>query len=185
MSLLRWITASIVALLMVPLMAPVGAQPSPMQQMFVLGEVHPDMERVGIIWTEDAPEHDDVMDGISRASANSDVEIYVFYAESVSDVAPGYRELRSEHGAEAIWVVDEQSAASEETAREYLIENTVRDGVPLLAPSEQWVSAGATMSIQASADGDINLVVNEQAAGATGLTVPDDYQEDMQSITSR
>lgn len=181
----RWITLTFVGLLTAGLLLPAAAQPSPMQQVFVLNEIKPDLDRIGVIWTEQTPDHDEVIDNIHRATANADAELVVHYAEEVQDVAPGYRELRADHDVQVVWVFDERSAASEATAREYLIENTVQDGIPLLAPTEEWVGAGASLSIQNSAEGDVRILMNEQAAAATGVSIPDEYRSDTQHVSSR
>lgn len=165
------------------LTAAVTAPPlTPIQQMFILKEMKPDVERVGIIWREDSPQHDDLMPQVQRASSASDVQVFVAYVDNIRDVAPSYRTLRRKHDIDVLWILEDDDTVGSDVAREYLIKTATQNGIPLLAPSSNWVNEGAPVSLQ-NADGDIQIVVNKAAAAATALDVPDKYET--QYLTSR
>lgn len=155
---------------------------TPIQQMFILKEMKPDVERVGIIWKEDSPQHEELMPKVQRAAASSEVQAFVAYVESIKDVAPSYRSLKRQHDIDVLWILEDDQALNNDVARDFLVKTATQDGIPLLAPNEAWVDAGAPVSLQQGAD-DIQILANEAAAAATGLTVPDKY--DTQYLTSR
>lgn len=155
---------------------------TPIQQMFILKEMKPDVERVGIIWKENSPQHEELMPRVQRAAAASEVQAFVAYVNDMEDVAPSYRTLRREHDIDVLWILEDDRALNNSVARDFLVRTATRDGVPILAPSEAWVDAGAPVTLQQVAD-NIQVVMNAAAAAATGLTVPDKY--DTQYLTSR
>lgn len=154
---------------------------TPIQQMFLLKKMKPDVEKVGIIWAEDAPGHDELMPQIKRAANSSGVKLFVAYASSMKDVAGHFRSLKSEHGINALWIVDDTGVLSNDVARSFLIKNTTESGIPMLAPSQDWVTAGASVSLQKT-DGEIQIVLNKAAAAATALAVPADYENQTQYL---
>lgn len=155
---------------------------TPIQQLYILKEVKPDAERVGIIWKENSPHHDALMPKVQRASAASGIQVFVAYVQSIRDVAPSYRTLRQEHDVDVLWIIEDGDVVGANVARNYLIKTATQDGVPILAPTAAWVDSGAPISLQ-SVDGDIQVVVNRAAAAATALTVPEKYNT--QYLTSR
>lgn len=177
------LTALIALLGLGTLTATVTAPPlTPIQQLFILKEMKPDVERVGIIWQEDSPQHDELMPQVQRASSASDVQVFVAYVNGIRDVAPSYRTLKRQHDIDVIWILEDDDTVSSDVAREYLIKTATQNGVPILAPSPAWVNAGAPVSLQKLGD-DIQIVVNKAAAAATALNVPDKYET--QYLTSR
>lgn len=149
---------------------------SPMQQMFILKEIKPDVERVGIIWHDGAENHDEMMPRIKRAAASAEVKLFVSYVQSQKDVAGHFRELTRKHDIHVLWIVDDSGVLQSEIARDYLVEKTTENAIPILAPSQEWVQAGASVTLQKEND-DIRIVLNEAAALATAIQVPDEYQD--------
>lgn len=177
-SLIAWIVALCFGITTASAAPPL----TPIQQMYVLKEMKPDMERVGVIWRKDAPNHDKLMPQIQRAAAASGVKIFMAYANSIQDVAPSYRALKQKHNIDVLWIIEDETPMNSSVARNFLIKTATENGVPILAPSKAWVDAGAPVSLQKAGD-DIQIIVNKAAAAATALTVPEDYNT--QYLTSR
>ena len=175
--------ALIVALCLSAPTATAGAPPlTPIQQLYILKEMKPDIKRVGIIWKKDSPQHDALMPKVQRAAAATEVKVFMAYVQNIRDVAPSYRSLQSKHNIDVLWILEDDDTVSSNVARSFLIKTATQNGVPILAPSTSWVNAGAPVSLQKAGD-SIQLVVNRAAAAATALSVPDQY--DAQYLTSR
>lgn len=149
---------------------------SPIQQMFILKKIKPDVERVGIIWTEGADAHDELMPKIKRAAASNQVKLFVAYVNRPEDVSAHFRELTGKHDIQTLWIPDDSGVLQADLARSYLIKQTTKSGIPILAPSQEWVQAGASVALRKE-DGDIRIVLNEAAALATSITVPDEFED--------
>lgn len=145
------------------------------QQLFLLKELKPDVERVGIIWKEGISKQDSKLETAKRAAASIKGKLFVGYAEKASDVAEQFRLLTRDHNVQALWIIENDGVVDGSTSKQYLIENAVKKGIPLLAPMSDWVDAGAPLSI-AKSDGELELMINEPAAAATGLEVPSEYE---------
>ncbi len=152
-----------------------SAQLSNLQKMYVFGQLVPDIERVGVIAA--ASNGDD--SSINRAVSSIGATLYIAEVESRREVAPAFRELTRTHNVESIWIVTEDEVVGQASARQFLIENTTRAGIPLLAPDASWVDEGATVSVVQTGD-DIGLVVNEAVLQALSLTIPDDVMDSVQ-----
>lgn len=185
MASLRYSSLLAIVIALAALTAPPAASAdplNPLQQMYILKEIKPDMERVGILWSETAPNHDALMRKVQQAAAASGVKVFVAYVDDMRDVAPSYRTLRRDHDIDVLWILDDDGAVGSSVGRNYLIKNATQHGVPLLAPTADWVNDGAPISLQ-RIDGAITVMLNEAAAAATALTVPDKYAT--QSLTAR
>lgn len=145
------------------------------QQLFFLNKMNPDIERVGVIWKKGADNQDDKLQTAKRAAASIGGKLYVGYVTDRSEVAEQFRRLVSDHNVGAIWIVENDGIVDASAPREYLIKNTIEKGVPLLAPTTDWVDAGAPVTI-AKSGGKAQIVLNEAAAKATGLQVPENLQ---------
>ncbi len=153
------------------------------QQMFFLSKMRPDVERVGLIWKRGAADQEKMIERANRAVASIKGKLYVGYVEDKSGVAEQFRVLTRKHDVQAIWVIENDGVVNASAPRKYLIKNTIREGIPLLAPSRDWVDAGAPVSI-AKNGGAIQILLNEQAANATALQVPEEYQSNTEMIAS-
>lgn len=145
------------------------------QQLFMLKELKPDVERVGVIWKEGIPKQDSKLETAKRAAASIQGKLFVGYAEKASDVAEQFRLMTRDHDVDALWIIENDGVVDGSTSKQYLIENAVKEGIPLLAPTSDWVDAGAPLSIGKS-NGELELMINEPAAAATGLEVPSEYE---------
>lgn len=156
---------------------PVAAQddgPTDSQYLFVIKEVKPDVERIGIIWSDDAPDREARMSRLARTAANLDIQLVVATIGNLSDVASEYRRLVRDYDVDVLWVADPGTLIDAGSAQRFLVENAAKGGLPLIAPSSAWVQAGAPLTVL-KRDGQIRLLVNEAAAQATALAIPDKY----------
>lgn len=148
---------------------------TPLQQLFVLKEIKPDLERVGIIWNEHSATSSGLLEQLNRASASTGVRLFIAYANELQDIAPRYRDLIRQNDVQAIWVLDgSDPVVTSRIGREFLIKQTASQGIPLVAPSDDWVEAGAHLSFHHDGDG-VRLKVNKRSADAAALTIPDSY----------
>src|SRR5690625_3468514 len=149
----------------------------PLQQLYVLKEIQPNVERVGIIWGKAAHDRSDLMEQIQRASAVTSVAVVIAPVDGVSDIASAYRDLVRQNSVQAIWVVDaSDDVVNSRMGRDFLVKNAAGSGITLLAPDEAWVEAGAHLAV--FQDGSsVRLKVNKRSADAASLTIPDQYLE--------
>ena len=148
---------------------------TPMQQMYIIKEIQPSIERLGIIWNK-ATHDDEVLLKIRRAGTSLKVKLFLAEVSDLSDIAPQFRILTRKHKVEAIWVIKNDGLVDSPIGKDFLIKNTVKAGVLLLAPSEDWVSEGAFIAMKRQ-DNRIHLVVNKSVAEALKLVVPEKYAE--------
>lgn len=145
------------------------------QQLFILKKLKPDVERVGIIWKKGLSNQESILKTAKRAAASIQGKLFMGYVQGASDVAEQFRLLTRDHNVQALWIIENDGVVDGSTSKQYLIENAVKEGIPLLAPTSDWVNAGAPVSI-AKSDGELELMMNEPAAAATGLEVPSKYE---------
>ncbi len=153
------------------------------QQMFFLNKMRPDVERVGLIWKRGVSGQEKTIERANRAVASIEGKLYVGYVEDKSSVAEQFRVLTREHDVQAIWIIENDGVVNASAPREYLIKNTIKQGIPLVAPSRDWVDAGAPVTI-AENNGSVQILLNEQAAKATALEVPEEYQSNTELIAA-
>ncbi len=158
--------------------------PSPLQQLFLLKKMKPGTKKVGIIWKKGSANHAALMPDIKRGSASTGIKAVVSYVQSPADVGPALRALVSQHNVDVLWVVENDGLVNKPAARSFLIEKSLKKGIPLMAPTADWVSAGATLSFKNGASG-IVVVVNKAAAKAFSITVPAKYQSTAQFVSVR
>lgn len=153
------------------------------QQMFFLNKMRPDIERVGLIWKRGASGQEKTIERANRAVASIEGKLYVGYVEDKSGVAKQFRVLTREHDVQAIWIIENDGVVNASAPRQYLIKNTIKEGIPLVAPSRDWVDAGAPVAISEK-DGSIQILLNERAAEATALEVPEKYKSNTELIAA-
>ena len=161
----------------------VRSGPGLVQQMFFLNKMRSDIERVGVIWKRGAKGQEQTIERANRAVASINGKLYVGYVEDKSGVAEQFRVLTREHDVQAIWILENDGVVNAAAPRKYLIKNTIRQGIPLLAPSRDWVDAGAPVAIDEN-NGAVQILLNEPAAKATALTVPEKYRSNTELIAA-
>lgn len=155
---------------------------TPMQQMFIMKELKPDIQRLGIIWAS-AGSDEEKMLKIRRAGTSLKMQLFLAEIGGLSDIAPQFRTLKQTHNIQALWIVENDGLVDSSTGKGFLIKNALQAGIPIFAPSEDWVNAGACATMTKK-DGGIHLVVNETAAKALSISVPEKYLERTQFLAS-
>lgn len=144
-------------------------QSDPVRQLYVLKQLKPDMESVGIVWNGRRSQSD-IRPLIQRAGTSAGVRVVIAPAETRSDVSAAFRELVG-NGVDAIWIVREDGLVDQEPSRSYLIREATRRGLPVLAPSTSWVNDGASVAVYEQG-GQLQVSLNRPAVQALGMTVP-------------
>lgn len=162
--------------------APMEEGVTPLQQMYVMKEIKPNLERVGIL-INSSNNNEETMRAIRQASASLNVQIFLAEIGSLPDIAPKFRWLMQEHKVQMLWILEDESVLGSSHGRGFLIQNALKAGVPILAPSKVWVDEGACMTMTKDADG-IKLIVNKTAADALSITVPDAYAQRTQFLAA-
>ena len=149
----------------------------PLQQLYVLKEIQPEIERIGIIWGKSFADRSDLIEPIQRASAVTSIAVVITQVDGVSDIASAYRDLVRQNNVQAIWVVDSSDdIVNSRMGRDFLVKNAAGSGITLLAPDEAWVEAGAHLAVFQDGS-NLRLKVNKRSADAASMTIPDQYLE--------
>lgn len=162
---------------------PVSAQVTATQQLFVIKECKPGVQKVGVIVSSKDAADQAFMADLNRAGAAAGVKVFVATVDEIKDVAPKFRDLTRSQGVQAIWVPKATGAIADATSRKFVITNATQSRIPLFAPAATWVKEGAAVSLSKGADG-ISLSVNKAAADASALQIPDKYKERMQLVAA-
>ena len=167
----------LVAALIVTAFTPVdlSSPVPPMQQMFIMKEVKPDLQRLGILWNPEVND-EETLTKIRRAGTSLKVQLFLAEVSDISDIAPQFRQLTRTHKVGALWVVTNDGLIDSATGKSFLIKNAMKAGLPLFVPSRDWVDDGAFLTMEKQAEG-LSLIVNKPAAEALSLSIPDKYAE--------
>lgn len=150
---------------------------SPLQQLFVMKEIRPDLERIGVIWNERDANGSTLLPQLQQASASTGVRVYLSYANELTDLAAAYRELTRNKNVQAIWVIDENDpVTTSRMGRDYLIKHSASQGLPLIAPAPAWVEEGAHIAFYREGE-NLRLKVNRRSADAANMIIPSQYLE--------
>lgn len=155
----------------------------PLQQMFFLKKSKPAVERIGVIWKKGAPGQAAKLESMRRAAASIQGKLIVAYVSRPSEIASQYRQLTRKHDVEALWIVENDGLVDGSVPRQYLIENATKAGIPLLAPSKDWVTDGAPMAVEKQGDA-FSILINEPAAAAAALSVPAEFKAQMHLVAA-
>ncbi|QXD16057.1 ABC transporter substrate-binding protein [Rhodocaloribacter litoris] len=155
--------------------------PTPIQQMFVIKELKPDIERIGLIWDKNATDTEALMPQVQRASASTGIKVFLAEVTDLKDVAPQFRTLTREHQVQAIWILESTGVVDNSVTRSFIIKNATSANMPVFAPTEAWINEGASVAVLKK-DGAISLLVNRAAAEAMSLTIPEKYLERIQYL---
>lgn len=170
---------SLLAVLAVCMLAAFVTEPSadvtPMQQLYMLKELKPDVERVGIVWNKEKASEDELT-AIRRAATSLQVQLFLAEITELSDLAPQFRNLARTHKIQGLWVVKNDGIVDSSTGRSFLVKESMKSGIAVLAPDKDWVDAGATVALKKTDDG-LHLMVNQTAVNALSMAVPEKYLE--------
>jgi len=153
------------------------------QQMYFMNQISEEVSRVGLIWKRGIDNQEKKLEAAKRAVASVQGKLFVGYVEGKGDVAEKFRLLTREHDVQVLWVLENDGVVDASAPREYLIKNSIEEGIPLVAPTEDWVNAGAPVAFK-KVNGEIQILLNEPAAKATAVKVPDKHQENTRLIAS-
>ncbi len=145
---------------------------TPLQAIYMIKQLVPNIKSVGLIWKESDESSSAIMDQIKRASGSLRVKIVIADVESLPDVAAQFRDLTDSYHVEALWIIRNADVLANSTAQSFLIKNSALHGIPLFAPDQDWVSAGACAAV-VSEGGSTKLYVNQKTLNALGLKVPE------------
>ncbi len=148
---------------------------TPIQQLFLIKELKPDISRIGVIWDKSATSRNQILSQLERASAATGIKVIVGEVSNLQEVAPQFRTLLRDHKIEALWILEESGLLGRAATRSFLIKSATQAGMPVFAPSETWLKEGACVTWRKDAGG-IQLVVNKAVAEAMGITIPNKYQ---------
>lgn len=162
---------------------PVSLAPdvTPIQQLFVIKELKPDLERIGILWNESAVDTGTLLPQIQRAGASTGIQVIIANVAEMKDIAPTYRMLVRDNDVQALWIISDDGTVDSDIGRSYLIKNATQQGIPIFAPTELWVNEGASVAFK-KVENVVALVVNQAAANALSLTIPEKYLERTQFL---
>lgn len=175
------LTALVAALFLVAA-APQPAGVTPIQQLFLLKEAKPDLERIGIVWEKGIANRDDIFKDVNRASAAAGVKVFLQEADGVSGVGGALRDLIRGENVQAIWIVQEDDLVSKAATQKFIIKEAAKAGVPVLGPSKAWADAGAAIAL--ADEGGLKIYVNKPAATALALSVPEKYVEQTEFLAA-
>lgn len=102
----------------------------------------PNLRRLGVIHSSHASAS--TLESARAAAASLGIELRSENVSHADDVAGAYRRMRRE--IDALWMVPDPVVVTEDNFR-YLAERTRSDGIPFLAFSENFVRAGALLSV--------------------------------------
>jgi ABC-type uncharacterized transport system substrate-binding protein len=147
---------------------------TPLQSLYMIKQLLPDVKTVGLMLKQSDENTPDLMNQVKRASASLGVKIVVADVEALPDVAAQFRDLTDSYHIQALWIIRDMDVLTGSIARSYLIKNSTLRGIPLFAPSTDWVSAGACAAVVTDG-GNTKLFVNQKTLNALGLKVPEKY----------
>lgn len=159
-----------------------GEPASHNQQLYVLKTLQPSITNVGLLVSNDFAADTEAMTSVRRAAAGAGFKIFLGTVGSVRDVASKFRDLRAE-GVDAVWVVEGSGVMNDRATRSFLIENSTRGRLPLLAPSAAWVSEGAAASVEKNGSG-LSVSLNQRVLSALSITVPESLKSSAQMLAA-
>jgi ABC-type uncharacterized transport system substrate-binding protein len=156
---------------------------TPLQSIYIIKQLIPQTQTVGVMWNRSRVNTSELMPKIERASAVTGVKVVIEDAEELSDVSQKFRELNDKYHVQAIWINEDDNPMATNVGRDFLIKNSIVNGIALFAPNADWVSAGACASLLS--DGStVKLYVNKKTITALGIKIPDKYLQDTQFIAT-
>ncbi len=146
---------------------------TPKQYLFMIKELVPGIQTVGILWKA-PPESDEWVEKIERAAAVMQVKVIIAGVADLKDVARQFKNLVDSHNIQALWIFNEGQVLNSNVSRKYIIKNANLSKIPLFAPSLEWISEGACVYLTKEG-GKVKLRVNEKTARILNLLVPEKY----------
>ncbi len=156
---------------------------SPLQSIFMIKQLVPQTQTIGLMWNQKKTNTSEILPKIERAAASVGVKIVVEDVEELSEVSQKFWDLRDNYHIQTLWIIEDNTPMSTGVGRNFLVENSVVNGIALFAPTGGWVSAGACASLLSDGN-NVKLYVNKKTISALGIKVPDKYLQDMQFLAT-
>lgn len=128
----------------------------PAVEMKHIRMLFPKLGRLGVVYDPANSEH--VVAAAKKAAAKEGIELVARPVSSVEEAFGAYREL--ETAVDGWWMIPDRTTLTKETS-EFLIVESLRRGMPLVAPAKKYVEQGA----------NIALVPEYAAIGGTGARI--------------
>ncbi len=156
---------------------------TPLQSIFIMKELIPQTQTIGLMWNQSKTNTDELLPKIERASASVGVKVVIENVEELSDVSEKFRDLKNNYHIQTLWIIEDNSPMSTGLGRDFLIKNSIVNGIALFAPNADWVSAGACVALL-SDGGSVKLYMNKKTIAALGIKIPSKYLQDAQFVTT-
>ncbi len=157
-----------------------GAQAaSPLQQLFMLKELKPDLKKIGVVISESNPNKAAILADVQKAGARTGITIVLAPINDINELGPKVRDLTRTYSVQALWVPGGDKVLDTDVARTYLAKSAAQDRLVLMAPSEEWVKKGACLTLQGQGEG-VKIVVNKAIATSLAVNIPEKYKDKTQ-----
>lgn len=147
---------------------------TPLQHLYVMKELIPGVQTVGILWNEQFVDTESVLPKLKRASLQIGLKLVVSNITRLKDVASEFKNLTETHKVDVLWIVENDDVLGSKIGREFLIKQALLANIPLFAPNQNWVSEGACVNIFKNGN-KTSLFVNRKTAQVLSLTIPEKY----------
>jgi putative ABC transport system substrate-binding protein len=115
------------------------------RQLRTLSKIVPNLKRVGVLYSPE--ETLPVIEEAKRIAKSMNIQLVAEQVNSESDVPRALKKLQ-EQGVDALWSVADGKVFTSPSTK-YIIEQTVRSGLPFMGPYNGFVRAGALVALTA------------------------------------
>ncbi len=140
-------------------------QLSPLQQVYLLKQIKPDIKRIGILCNLE--NRAALPKTLSRISAQFKIKIILYDTRKKQNLAKNFKALVKKEKADAIWVFPDE-VLNYKSATQYLIKQAVTSKIILVTHDPEQVKKGATLAARIE-NGDMKVYINQKAADMLGL----------------
>ena len=144
-----------------------GTSISPLQQVFLLKQLKPELARIGILC--DLRQHPELPDRLARISAQLGVKVIIKDTHRLKNVLKNFKYLVYKQAVEVVWIFPDK-VLIHPSAMRYLIKEAVSARVLLIAPDSDMVKKGATLFAEKNAN-QIKVHLNSKAMELLGLDI--------------
>lgn len=156
---------------------------TPLQSIFIMKELIPQTQTIGLMWNQSMTNTDELLPKIQRASVSVGVKVVIEDVEELSDVSEKFRDLKNNYHIQTLWIIEDNSPMNTGLGKDFLVKNSIINGIALFAPNTDWVSAGACVALL-SGGGTVKLYMNKKTITALGIKIPGKYLQDTQFVTT-
>lgn len=179
----RFFLTLIFTLLMTGSPEALDSNATPLQQLYVMKELVPNLQTVGLIWKQSSVNSGELLPKIQRAAAATSVKVVIADAEELREIAEKFRDLTDNYRIQALWIITNDDLTGSSLGQDFLIKNSVIKGIPIFAPSTDWVSKGACATLL-NEGGSVKLFVNKKTADVLKIKIPEKYMATTQFLAT-